>query len=114
MGAEEAFRNRNIELMERLIRLTEEGVISWTDNDGTSFSYTSPTATVVIESVDKDGQQPFALRLINSDGTELEHITTPTNSWGQRAWDKPLESLYGVARRDVLNVNNALSSLLKE
>jgi hypothetical protein len=110
---------RLAEVLRELIKLTRDDKIAWTEGDSSySFTFATPVATIFLESVDKDGAAPYRLTLLNPDGVQLESLDLNRNSefWDEdegRVWDD-LETLYDLARRQALDIDNTLDSLMAE
>ena len=101
-------------LIERLTRATERGVVAWQLQSETSFSYSTGSSSVIIASLDHDGQYPFVLRVLDNSGTELESELSHRGSlnYQERPLATEIERLYELARRSALNVDPVLDDLL--
>jgi hypothetical protein len=106
-----------LQLVDRLSYGTEQGYIKWEAVGETSFSYSTADAGITIESVDGDGQLPFAVRVFDGRGTLLESETSHDERGdGLRPRDSAaqLAGLYDVARRNALNIDPVLDALIKQ
>ncbi|MDT7572578.1 MAG: hypothetical protein QOE05_2752 [Actinomycetota bacterium] len=113
---------RLIELAERMTRATDSGSVKWSPNDdtGTSFSYSTREASISIRSKDGDGVHPFILEVFDSGGVMVESLASgyteiPDDPWASTGfvWNAALEGLYGAARRNALNIDSVIDSLLR-
>ncbi|MCC2318796.1 hypothetical protein [Cellulomonas chengniuliangii] len=105
-----------------LLRATESGKIKWRPGDGTVFQYSAGDSSAVIRSRDEDGVQPYVFELFDDQGVAVESLmtrwfNTPDAPWeegGEPAdWNETLEDLYHAARRNALNIDRVIGSLLK-
>ena len=97
------------EILDRLIELSNEGKVAWVRTvDASTFSAVLGNSSVLI-SKDETG---LSLRLLNSAGEDLEHITPADTG---EFWGSPrMEELYELARRRALNVDAELDNVLVE
>lgn len=66
---------------------------------------------MIIRSVDGDGRHPYALDVLNQQGTIVESFNT--NELSSEAGDV-LESLYHTARRNATNIDKIIQALVEE
>lgn len=97
------------EILDRLIELSDQGKVAWVRTvDASTFSAVLGNSSALLS---KDGNH-ISLRLLNSSGDDLDHITS-ADVGGQ--WGAPrMEKLYEFARRQALNVDAELDDVLVE
>jgi hypothetical protein len=92
-----------------------------------AYAYSTPTATVVVGSSDGDGQNPFYLQILDSDGTTVESFAVPFSDLRPSTGEEPPEiprdaldmedrvrDLYMLARRGALRTDSVLDDLAAE
>lgn len=110
-------------LAQSLLAATEEGRVEWSaaDDTQTTFSTARSAGSVVIESHDRDGAEPYILTVFDSSGRRVE---TLESSWDQgdtvlgirqaARWNDLLRNLYEAARRRALNIDTVLDALIND
>ncbi len=108
-------------LAKRLIVLTEQGKVEWREGAAQdSFQLAVPNASVSISTRDGDGRAPYVMEVFSGDGAVVDSIETEawwddeTEEFYPRPWNELLERLYELARRNVLNIDAVLDTLLSE
>jgi hypothetical protein len=111
------------ELARRLLERTRDGKLRWerTDKPG-YFTAVLSGGSVAVQQL---SGTMYQLLVLDAEGVELEKVqassdeltrmsafTTPTED--ERALDKTVPVLYDLARRQALNIDQALDSLLDE
>jgi hypothetical protein len=111
--------NRLVPLAEELIRRTEAGRIRWNDfGGGIAFEVKTPSASVLVDTVDGDGEQPYRLTVRNREGLPIDELAQEwtTTSEGRRPspWNDIMRDLYEIARRSAFDVDQLLDHFLEE
>ncbi|HWL37316.1 MAG TPA: hypothetical protein VNQ77_14125 [Frankiaceae bacterium] len=113
--------NRLWALAQRLIALTEQGKVSWSEGAAAdSFQLAASSASVTIASRDADGRAPFQLDVYSDSGTVVDSLESELR-WDEEAqvdypaeWNDALETLYERAKRSALNIDTVIDSLIAE
>jgi hypothetical protein len=100
---------------------TSDGRISWRPVEDGEFQYSSDQSSIVIKCRDADGAEPFMLQLFDANGFVVETLETAyasSTSFGATTsvpepWNEPLERLYETARRQALNIDQVIDSLMR-
>lgn len=111
-------------LMKRLLEDTRAGKISWrASGDLSIFSLVTTSGSVIVRSIDGDGQAPFLVELLNPNGVNIERIESDwepgTGPQGQRlrigaSWNKELSALFESARSAAINLDGVITGILDE
>ena len=117
MATQTKTEDRMTRLVEALLAKTATGEIAWqpTDTPG-AFAYGASGGSVILESEDHDGQEPFVLRLLDPSGFEVESCTT----WGDEGdpdelpFAGSLAELYRLVRGALHTSDQVLDNLLAE
>jgi hypothetical protein len=105
-------------LIRRLDEMTSRERITWeaarTRTD--RITYSGRSATVFLESADRDALPPIVFRLRGPTGAELFSWTTEPNNDDpiERKWSKALHDLYEKAHRQALHVDEVVEEFLQE
>jgi hypothetical protein len=115
-----AGQQRLLQLAERVIAETNQGKVTWRgSNDLTSFSFTTAQGSVIVNSLDGDGQAPYRLSILNTEGTAIESVESvwDTNA-GPPAppapWNALLQTLYETARSSAVSLDDVIDGILRE
>lgn len=117
-------RDRMVQLAKRLLEGTQEGRThcSATDREET-FLYSGTKTSVKIERFeDREDGESHRVTLLNERGSVVEELSTRTVSnyadgeWqhDHAPWNETVESLFEAARRDALNIDVLLDSVLED
>jgi hypothetical protein len=103
-----------IVLCERLAHATRMRDAEWRVDAGDRFVWGRPqTASISIESRDKDGEPPYRLLLFNASGDKVEELTSQLVGEDEpAAWNEPLATLYRAARRSALGADDLIDQLI--
>jgi hypothetical protein len=118
---DEELQERLLQLIDELIRSTENGHVSWKETDAAETYLYSTLGTAVTIGRARDGTS-FVLRVLNRSGTVVASLRTshvsvhlgsisysgPDNA----VWDQPLADLYAIARSNALNPKGVIDDLL--
>lgn len=110
---ENDFYRRLAALVDRLLQLTREGRIGWEVTDIVDcFEYGTPSASVYVQSRDRDQRAPYVLEIRNQDGVVVERFITDTASDPVVAdLSAPIAMLHTLARRRAMRVSALLEAL---
>ncbi len=106
-------------LAEQLIKRTEAGKISWSSTGDDGFAFAGTRASVIIRSRDKDQTHPYVFTIFEHD-IEVDSITSGWEGVGEYEsgppfpWNDALEKLYRLARRNALDIDDLIESLLQD
>jgi hypothetical protein len=102
-------------LVRTLADKTEAGDASWKKSDSaTAFIYSLASGSVIIASLDNDGNFPYEVSLLNDQGEVIESRSS-SGRWNdddEGQWDDALRRLYFAARGSALNIDGVLNSML--
>lgn len=106
---------RLMELAGRLLSLTRQGKIHWSQGEASSYEYSTATSSVLVSNDDEDGRHPFTLEVYNDSGNVVDQLKTGyTATHMAYAWNDLIEELYTVARRDALDIDKVLDEILAQ
>jgi hypothetical protein len=107
-------------LSSQLRARTDSGHLKWLDiGGGAGFELKTPSASIVIETIDKDNAPPYRLSIRNEEGTEVEALEqewypdedgTRTSAW----WNRELTNLFETARRSAYDIDSLLDVVFDE
>src|SRR5689334_17656530 len=101
-------RAKLVQLIERLEFGTRSGQIEWESTDRKyAFVYSTPSSSVIVASIDADGQIPIEMQVLNDRGEVIESMTSHAmreNRYIPREGGRALASLYEQARRFAMGV----------
>ena len=108
-------------LAQQLIERTKAGKMSWSSIGEDGFAFAGTKASVVIRSRDKDQVHPYIFTLFEGD-IEVDSITSGWNAsptgfedeGSPLPWNDALENLYRSARRNALNLDQLIESILED
>jgi hypothetical protein len=93
--------------------VTRQGKIRWrAASDEEGFFYSAKTGTVLIRSKDRDGSAPYILSIFNSEGTEVESVSSEDDPFYDLHED--FDRLYVLARRSGLKVDVIIADFLRD
>ena len=109
-----ADENRRVVLLcERLLEATRARSAEWNRESEDLFVWAGGRGSVSIGSRDKDGEPPYELVVVNSDGERLEELTSELLADDEPApWNEPLAGLYRAARRSALKADEIVEALI--
>jgi hypothetical protein len=100
-------------LIKRLLELTQKGIIHWSRDLrrslGESYSVSLTEATIRIRSLRDNQRPPHVLQIMNSEGILIDDILAENPEEADM-----LTELYRLARREALNVDGVIDSLIRE
>lgn len=100
-------------LIDRLHDQTNTGSVTWTPGSREdTFIWSGTSASVILSTRDFDGQAPFELAVMDSDGRTVEQAT-----FGGLEGIEDLErvrALYKSARSSALNIDETIDGLLSD
>lgn len=105
-----------VELTRRLLRLTEEGSLSWESSQGSAYKFVATAGKFgfLLRSRDEDDFNPFLLEVHLKEGDgpfrKLQEVTTESTN----GYFADLEALYSKVKRRVLNIDKLASELFSE
>jgi hypothetical protein len=107
-------------LARQLISSTDRRVINWeVAGEEASFSCKLTAGTATIESVDKDGREPFKFSLTTPSGELVDYIETEW--YGEEdgdaepaSWNSLLTDLFEAARRSALKIDGLVDAMVQE
>lgn len=112
MAAQE--NHRLIALCERLIAATRAGAAEWSRDGEDAFLWKGGQGAVAIGSRDKDGEPPYELVVVNTNGEKLDELTSQlVDDDRPAAWNEPLTDLYRSARRSALHADDIIDALIE-
>jgi hypothetical protein len=104
---------RLIVLCERLADATWARAIEWRGEGDDHYRWERDEGTVSIGARDRDGQPPYELAVLNSDGEKVEELASALVDDDRPAeWNEPLAELYGMARRSALHADEIIEALI--
>jgi hypothetical protein len=120
VARDDHLQGRLVELAEQLLRKTLAGDISWSETDKPmDFLYSGPNSSVSIYRVPQlaiSGQ--YILTVFNWRGTELGVLrsgyVTKEDTRMEAEWNETLSNLYEEARKNALNIDKVLDTLLTD
>ncbi|MFI7433244.1 hypothetical protein [Micromonospora haikouensis] len=110
-------------LVKRLIFATDTGRLEWQSTDRPlAFQCTVGRNSILVATVDDDGQAPYILEILDASGVLIESlqsgyatISTPGGRQQiKREWNDELAELHEIARRQVLNLDKLINDLLSQ
>lgn len=111
--------NPHLERLAReLLTRTRRGLVKWIETDDpTSFLFSSPQGSIIVDSLDRDGGPPYGMRVLREDGIEVDRLTSEwysglLGSKEPAPWNGVLDELYNGARRTALNVDQVVGGML--
>jgi hypothetical protein len=106
------------QLISRLSDLTSQGRIAWepTPNRSDRITYSGQSATVFLESADRDALPPIIFRLRDAAGAEICTWTTDPGNVDPvvRKWAKALHKLYDNAHHQAMRLETVVENFLQE
>ncbi len=112
--ANDSVDRRLVEIISNLLRRTQKGGVTWEVGPfpgRDTYVYHTAHATLEIRSRDNDGVSPFEFIVRDDNGNILERlISDPIND----EYNEMVASLYTLARRQSLNVDQTLDNLVSE
>ena len=116
---------RMVKIVDRLLEGTRAGRVDWVaTDDENAFLYVGSGTSAIIEHVAAPFPGRHSLRVINPRGTEISRIDTEfyedinledgSPIWVHRDHNRPIISLYDLARRRALKVDESLDNMLRE
>jgi hypothetical protein len=106
------------ELLNELIKRTTAGDVQWQSaGDGTTFVLTTPSGSVSIESVDGDGNHPYLLSFLTTDGVRADSWSSVERGNGEfefAPYGPAVGELYDVARRNAQGSTQLIRGLLRD
>ena len=110
----QADNGRVVVLSERLAEATQTGNAEWLREAEDVFVWKGDQGSVSIGSRDHDGEPPYQLVVLNSNGEKLDELTSQLVGDDRPAdWNKPLADLYRAARRSALRADDVIEALIK-
>lgn len=103
-------RQEIVDLLERLIRLTEQ-TLDWTERDEFAYTATTERFTFEIESQDRDGVHPFVFSVARHEGGEPVLEVNSAHEESDAITSSRLEQLFKLARRDALGIAKLASDI---
>ena len=104
---------RVVVLSERLADATHRGDEEWLREGEDLFVWQGEQGSVSIGSRDKDGEPPYQLVVVDSNGEKLEELTSQlVDNDRPAAWNEPLADLYRAARRSALRTDEVIEALI--
>lgn len=111
--AVQAENGRVVVLSERLADATHKGGAEWLREGEDVFVWQGEQGSVSIGSRDKDGEPPYQLVVVDSNGEKLEDLTSQLVDNDRPAeWNEPLAELYRAARRSALRADEVIQALI--
>jgi hypothetical protein len=105
---------RVVVLSERLAEATHTGDAEWLREAEDVFVWKGEQGSVSIGSRDHDGEPPYQLVVLNSNGERLDELTSQLVGDDRPAeWNKPLADLYRAARRSALRADDVIEALIE-
>ena len=106
--------DRMTQLAERLLRLTIQQKIKWSEAEGDSYIYAMADASAVIRNVDNDGRHPYALELYDKSGDIVDSLTTayPRANHSVPPYNDLVMNLFVMARRSAHNVDEVINNFM--
>jgi hypothetical protein len=103
--------------VENLARATEHNRIEWLQVGSNPDTYAAsfPRNSIMVWSIDDDGQHPFRLVILDSNGQTIETVETLRQGpEGQPHLFARIAELYQAARKQVRNIDAILDDMLNE
>jgi hypothetical protein len=104
---------RMVDIATELISQTSQGRVRWstTDRDDV-FQFSTTRASMTIEPGSR--QQTFVLRVLNERGVQVEALAASGEPFTRDPGGRELSELYELARRQALEVDDVLDTVLDE
>jgi hypothetical protein len=110
----QADNGRVVVLSERLADATHTGAAEWVHEGEDLFVWEGEQGSVSIGSRDHDGEPPYELVVLNSNGEKLDELTSQLLDDDRVAdWNEPLANLYRAARRSALRADDVIEALIE-
>jgi hypothetical protein len=110
----QADNGRVVVLSERLADATHTGAAEWLRESEDLFVWQGEQGSVSIGSRDDDGEPPYELVVLNSNGEKLDELTSQLLDDDRVAdWNEPLANLYRAARRSALRADDVIEALIE-
>ena len=104
-----------VELCERLAAATIDGQLEWEAGEGTAFTCVRRSGTILVRSVNGDGEFPYELVILNTDGVKVEALVSEWSAEEEPApWNGAVANLFRVARRQALHVDRLVADILAD
>lgn len=101
------------QLLQTLLSKTDGGSVAWKEARQAAYAWTGPHGTVIISSRDDDGAAPFVVTIQDREGNVVESVESHgDNTPGE--FDSLLENLYETARRNALNIDPLVRSMISD
>lgn len=101
-------------IIQEALGKTNSGQLEWTDrSDGllSSFSAATPSGSMYLDSVDRDGAPPYRFRIFNNDGYVVAEVYT---GYGDFQIDQQLPTLFQAVRNHFTRSDETLNGLLRD
>ena len=106
-----AATNKFLKLMRTLVDRTKLGNARWVSGSrDDTFIWSSASGSIVVFPADHDGQQPWSVRVVDSEGRTLEEEVFGRNDDGFAEAGE----LYQVARGNALDIDTTIDRMLRD
>lgn len=104
-----------VELCERLAAATMDEQVEWEAGEETAFTCVRRSGTILVRSVNGDGEPPLELVILNTDSVKVESVVSEWSAEEEPApWNGAVANLYRVARRQALHADRLVAELVAE
>lgn len=100
-------------LIRRVTSATKSGKLEWEARSSTSFVLATPAAEIQVWSEDEDGDHPYTVRVVNTQGWVLGSGDTIPGQ-GYADWEDEIAALFAAARNSALGIKKTYEELAKE
>jgi hypothetical protein len=95
-----------VDLCEQLTAATMDEQLEWKAEEEGAFTCVRRSGTILVRSVNGDGEAPFELVILNTDGVKVESLVSERSAEEElSSWNGAVAKLHRVARRQALNLD---------
>jgi hypothetical protein len=99
-------------LARRLIAATATGEAQWEGREPDCYRWASEDGSVRMSSRDRDGQPPYELAVFNTRDEKVDDLSSELIGDEPAAWNRALAELYRAARRNALDADEIVETLI--
>lgn len=107
---------RLTEFVNGIIRKSKSGDLRWEPSGAADLRLRGMVGSVIVSSVDGDGQRPYRLLILDSDDTILDTFQLDPDQFSvmEDELDDRIADLYQIARQSAFPVNQVIDELTQE